>query len=91
MLKGDEKNRLCSGIYQEVPVSDSEVSVILPCNPSLTERTEIVALDPSNNGPPTPEGQQEEQTVLPTKIWDLTVSLTFCLMVAKWDFQGHWS
>lgn len=32
MLKGDEKKGLCSGIYQEVPVADSEVSVMLLCN-----------------------------------------------------------
>lgn len=52
-----------------------------------TERGETVALDPSNVRPPTPAGQQEEeQTVLPTKIWDLTVSVTFCLTLAKQDF-----
>lgn len=46
-----------------------------------------MALDPSNTGPPTPAGQQEEEQVaLLTKIWDLTVSVTFCLMLAKWDF-----
>lgn len=55
-----------------------------------TGRGEIAALDPSNAGPPTPAGQQEEeQAVLLAKIWDLTVSVTFCLMLAKWDFLCH--
>lgn len=52
------------------------------------EGGEIAALDPSLKPPilepPTPAGQQEgEQTVFPTKIWDLIVSVTFCSVSYK--------
>lgn len=74
MLEGDEKNLLCDGIYQDVPVADSEASVMFPCTQLRAIHWyggEIVALDPSLK-PPTQDhrlqqGSRRENS--PQRFW----------------------